>query len=278
MKLRANGIEIHYELVGSESAPMVTFSHSLLTNLAMWDPQIAALDNYRVLRFDTLGHGQSEATPGAYDFELLADDAQSLLNRLGIQKTHFVGLSMGGMIGQELVLKYPERIASLVLCDTRGHSPPQRSKARTERIATARRHGIEPMVERALEGWFSDVFRQRNLEIMDVVRQMIRSTSVDGLIGCTHAIDVQDHTPRLHEISVPTLIIVGEDDRGTPVSESRDMHERISGSELVVLPTARHLSNMERSQEFNQALLTFLGKIRSSYDRLNDHPGLSNGH
>ncbi len=258
MKLRANGIEIHYELAGPESAPVVSFSHSLLANLAMWDPQMEALDNYRVLRFDTRGHGQSEATPGAYDFELLADDAKALLDALGIQKTHFAGLSLGGMIGQALALKYPERIRSLILCDTRGHSPPERSKARAERIATAQKHGIEPLVQRALEGWFSVGFRQSNPEIMDAVRSMIRSTSVDGLIGCTHAIDNQNHTPRLQEITLPTLIIVGEDDRGTPVSESRDMHERIAGSEMVVFPTARHLSNMERAEEFNEALLTFL--------------------
>ena len=158
MRIRANGIEIHYELTGPESAPVVTLSHSLLANFAMWNPQMPALADYRVLRFDTRGHGQSEATPGAYDFELLADDTCALLDAVGIQRTHFVGLSMGGMIGQAVALKYPERIESLILCDTRSHSPPERSKSRAERIAVAQRHGVEPMVEAALEGWFSDGF------------------------------------------------------------------------------------------------------------------------
>ena len=261
MRIRANGIEIHYELTGLESAPVVTLSHSLLANFAMWNPQMPALADYRVLRFDTRGHGQSEATPGAYDFELLADDTCALLDAVGIQRTHFVGLSMGGMIGQAVALKYPERIESLILCDTRGHSPPERSKSRAERIAVAQRHGVEPMVEAALEGWFSDGFRQSNPEVMEAVRTMIRSTSVAGLVGCTHAIDTQIHTPRLHEVVAPTLVIVGEEDRSTPVSESRDLHERIAGSELVVLPEARHFSNMERVSEFNQALRSFLSNV-----------------
>ncbi|MCZ6772919.1 MAG: alpha/beta hydrolase [Proteobacteria bacterium] len=145
MKLLANGIEIHYELAGTESAPVVRFSHSLLANLAMWDPQMDSFDNYRVLRFDTRGHGQSEATPGAYDFELLADDAKALFDVPGIRKTHFAGLSMGGMIGQELALKYPERLESLIF--VRHARLPNRRRKET-RHGSADRSGNPPITIR----------------------------------------------------------------------------------------------------------------------------------
>lgn len=253
-------IDLSYDLSGPETGPQLTFSHSLFADRSMWDPQMEVLGDYRILRFDTRGHGGSASTPGEYDFEMLADDARRLLDRLEINKTHFVGLSMGGMIGQALAIYYPERIQSLVLCDTRGHTPEGRRAGRAERIATVQREGIEPTVERCITGWFSLRFAAENPGLMDQVRDMIRRTSVDGLIGCTHAIDIHNYSPRLHEIAAPTLIIVGEDDQGTPVSEAKAMHERIPGSELVVLPEARHLSNMERPREFNDALVSFLSR------------------
>ena len=254
---------ICFERCGPKGAPVVTFSHSLFADLSMWDPQMDAVGGYDVLRYDTRGHGGTPATAEAYDFEMLADDAVRLLDELGIARTHFVGLSMGGMIGQALAIHHPERVQSLVLCDTRGHTPEERKAGRAKRIAAARRDGIEPMVEGCIQGWFSERFASENAEMMDAVREMIRGTSVDGLIGCSHAINTQNHTPRLHEISVPTLIIVGEDDQGTPVSESEAMHACIPDSELVVLPEARHLSNMERPVEFNDALVAFLSRHTS---------------
>lgn len=262
MKIEANGVEINYELSGPESAPVVMLSHSLLANLSMWDPQMEALAGYRVLRYDTRGHGGSEAPPGEYTFELLAEDARALLGALGIETTHFVGLSMGGMIGMVLGIDYPEVLDSLVLCDTRGHSPEAREEQRAERMAAVKEHGIEPLVEGALSGWFSDGFRESHPEVMDAVRAMIRTASPTGLIGCSHAINVQNSTPRLSEITAPTLIVVGEEDIGTPVSESKAMQERIAGAKLVILPEARHLSNMERPAEFNEALAGFLGALR----------------
>jgi len=261
MLLRANGINIHYELTGPTDAPVITFSNSLLSNLSMWDPQMDALKDYRVLRYDQRGHGGTEGTEGEYDFDLLAEDAKELLLGLGIKRTHFVGLSMGGMTGQALTLNYPEMVASLTLCDTRSHTSVDRKPGRIKRIQTAETDGIEPMVEGCIKGWFSDGFNADNSELMDEVRSMVRGTSVPGLVGCTYALNSQNHTPRLHEIDCPTLIIVGEDDPSTPVSESKVMHERIDQSSLVVLPKARHLSNVEQAEIFNETLLGFLSSL-----------------
>ncbi len=261
MKIRANGVETHYELTGPKDAPVVTLSNSLMSNLSMWDRQMAALKGYRVLRYDTRGHGGSEAVAGAYSFGMLADDVCGLLDALEIETTHFVGLSMGGMTGQGLAIHHPDRLNSLALCDTRGHSPELRKGQRDARIQVIEEHGVEPLVESALERWFSDGFRAANPDIMDGIRAMIRSTSPEGVIGSSHALNAHNYTPRLHEISAPTVIIVGEDDQGTPVSESEAMHERIAGSTLHVLPVARHLSNIECADAFNTILIDFLESV-----------------
>ena len=222
---------------------------------------MAAVAGWRVLRYDSRGHGGSEGPPGAYSFEQLAEDVRALMDLVGIERAHFVGLSMGGMVGQALALDHPERVRSLVLCDTRGHTPESRKKPRAERIALAEREGVGPMVERALQGWFSDGFRKAHLEIMDDVRKMIRTTSKEGIIGCSHALNGHNFSPRLPEIRCSTLIVVGEDDPSTPVSEAQEMHGRIAGSKLVVLPRARHLSNMECAEAFNSALTAFLEDV-----------------
>jgi 3-oxoadipate enol-lactonase len=261
MKITANGINIHYILEGPEAGPVVTMSHSLATNLTMWDPQIPVLTSrYRVLRYDTRGHGSTDAPAGSYTLEMLAEDVRALLQALGIERTHFVGLSMGGMIGQTLALQTPHLLRSLVLCDTASRVPPEARPTWDERIRVAEAQGMEPHVAPTIERWFTAPFREQHPEVVEPVRTMIRSTPSRGYIGCCHAIAALDLTDRLKEIKVPTLIIVGEDDPGTPVAASHTIHEQIQGSELVILKSAAHLSNMEQPQAFNQALTAFLAK------------------
>src|SRR5713101_8471304 len=135
MKTTANGISVNYTLEGPANAPVVTMSHSLATDLSMWDPTVPVLTGkFRVLRYETRGHGKTEAPKGAYTLDQLADDALALLKSLGIQRTHWVGLSMGGMIGQTLALKAPEVFASLVLCDTSSRVPPEAKPLWDERV------------------------------------------------------------------------------------------------------------------------------------------------
>ncbi len=261
MDITANGIRMHYTLEGPEAAPVVTLSHSLATDLRMWDPQVPALTaHYRVLRYDTRGHGGTEAPQGPYTLEMLAEDVRALLRALGIERTHFMGLSMGGMIGQVLALESPQLLHSLVLCDTTSRVPPEARPTWDERTRTAETQGMEPLVQPTLERWFTPPFREQHPEVIEQVRAMIRSTPPRGYIGCCHAIAALDLTDRLHAITVPTLVIVGADDPGTPVAASQTIHERIKGSELVILPAAAHLSNMEQPQAFNEAVLAFLTK------------------
>jgi 3-oxoadipate enol-lactonase len=259
MRITANGISIQYTLNGPASAPVVTLSHSLATNLAMWEPQAAALAaRYRVLRYDTRGHGGTDAPAGPYSLDQLAEDAVALLRGLGIERTHFVGLSMGGMIGQMLALKQPTILRSLILCDTSSRIPAEARPVWDERIRVAAAEGMTSHVEPTISRWFTAPFLAQQLEVVEPVRAMIRGTKPQGYIGCCHAIKALDLTDRLTALSVPTLIIVGEDDPGTPVSAARAIHERIAGSELVVLKSASHLSNLEQADAFNRAMTAFL--------------------
>jgi 3-oxoadipate enol-lactonase len=261
MRITANGISIHYTLNGPTGAPVVTLSHSLATHLGMWEPQVAVLAaRYRVLRYDTRGHGETDAPAGAYSLDLLAEDAKVLLSALGIERTHFIGLSMGGMIGQLLALKHPEMLRSLILCDTSSRVPPEARPMWDDRIRIAESQGMEPHVEPTLGRWFTAPFLKEHPDAVDRVRTMIRGTKPQGYIGCGHAIKALDLTDQLQRISVPTLVIVGEDDPGTPVAAARTIHERVKGSELVILKSASHLSNIEQGEAFNAAVTAFLAK------------------
>jgi 3-oxoadipate enol-lactonase len=262
MKITANGISTSYSLEGPPGAPTVTLSHSLATDMGMWDPQVAALaTRYRVLRYETRGHGQTEAPAGPYTLEMLAADARSLLEGLGIARTHFVGLSMGGMIGQALALTAPHLLSSLVLCDTSSRIPSEAKPLWDQRIATAETKGMEPLVDSTLERWFTAGFRARRPDVVDRVRGMIRATPPRGYAGCCHAIAALDLTDRLGAITLPTLIIVGAEDPGTPPAMSETIQRQIRGSELVVLKSAAHLSNLEQPDEFNRALTEFLARV-----------------
>ena len=261
MKITANGISINYQVEGPASGPVVTLSHSLATNLSMWDPQARALaSRYRVVRYDTRGHGGTDAPAGAYALEQLAEDARALLRALGIARTHFIGLSMGGFIGQLLALTHPEMLQSLVLCDTTSRVPPEARPMWDERIRVAQTQGMEPHVEPTIGRWFTAPFMEQHAEVVNPVRAIIRGTHPQGYIGCCHAIAALDLTDRLGGIRIPTLVIVGEDDPATPVAASRTIHERIKGSELVILKSASHLSNLEQAEAFNRAVTTFLAR------------------
>jgi len=259
MKMDVNGITVHYEMNGPESAPVVTLSHSLATDLSMWDPQAAVLKPaYRVLRYDPRGHGGTNAPEGPYTLEQLAEDAKALLQALGIPKTHFMGISMGGMIGQILALKTPGMLRTLILCDTSSRIPEEAFPVWEERIAFAQEQGMDTLVGPTMERWFTASFRAKPIPVLEKVRAMIRTTPLEGYVGCSRAIMKLNLTERLSEIALPTLIVVGEEDPGTPVAASQAIHKQIKGSELVILKSAAHLSNIEQQDAFNTAALDFL--------------------
>ena len=258
MQTTVNGILMNYELTGKAGAPVVVLSHSLGSSLVMWEPQLPDLEpHFQVLRYDTRGHGGSEAAAGPYTFELLAEDVVGLLDGLGISKVHFVGLSMGGMIGQALGLVHPDRLLSLTLCDTAAANPPGSREIWQERIDLVRKEGLAPLLEPTLERWFTPEFVRQTPPILEKIRRQFLATSINGYVGCSQAIMELDYLEKLGKIQIPTLIVVGEDDPGTPVSAARAIQERIVGSKLVILPGARHLSSVEQAEAFNRAVLDF---------------------
>ncbi len=259
MRIKANGIWMNYELSGKREAPVVVLSHSLSCGLLMWNPQIDALNPYfQVLRYDTRGHGESNAPPGPYTLELLADDVIALIDALGVDRLHFVGLSMGGMIGQCLALNHRDRLKSLTLCDTASVIPSEAQPVWQERLDKARKKGMEALAEETLERWFTPAFLRQDPPMVKLIRKQILATPVAGYMGCAEAIRRLNYLDRISGIGIPTLIIVGEDDPGMPVSSAEAMYKQIAGSTLVVLPSARHLSNVEQAEMFNAALLEFL--------------------
>ena len=262
MRIKANNIQINYELSGKKNAPIVALSHSLASSLIMWNPQMDALNShFQVLRYDLRGHGHSDATPGPYTLELLAEDVMGLLDALDIDRVHFVGMSVGGMIGEGLALNYSHRLESLVLCDTAAIVPAEAQPIWEERLDKARKKGIESLVEETMERWFTPAFLKQNPPMTTLIRKQILATPLAGYLGCAEAIRRLNYLDRLSRIKLTTLIMVGEDDPGTPVSASQAIHERIPNSKLVILPSARHLSNVEQPEVFNAALLAFLRNL-----------------
>ena len=256
--IEANGITLHYRFDGPENGPVVVMSNSLSTTLAMWDWQLSALtDRYRVLRWDKRGHGRSSVTPPPYDLPTLVDDVRGLMLALNVERAHYVGLSTGGVIGQLLAVRHPGMIHSLVLCDTSSYVPPE---VWDSRIQNARENGMAAVAQVSLKRWFTDDFRERHPEEVDIFRRMIEATPVDGFVGCASALKQRMLTPLLHTITAPTLVIVGAQDTGTPVSHSEIIHKQIAGSELVVLEDAAHISNVAQPAAFNQVLRGFLDR------------------
>jgi 3-oxoadipate enol-lactonase len=260
MKIKTNGIETNYTIEGE--GPWLAMSHSLACNLSMWDDQVKLLARrFKVLRYDTRGHGASGSPKGPYTLDQLADDVKALFDGLGIQRAHWVGLSMGGMIGQTFALKYPGVFQSMVLADTTSRRPPNAEQMWSDRVKTAREKGMEGVREGTLARWFTDPYRESNKSVMDRIGRDICATPVEGFAGCCEAIAKVDVLDRLNEVDCPTLVIVGEQDHGTPVEAAKLIQQNIKGAELVVIPSAAHLSNVEQAEAFNKALTKF-------YDRL----------
>lgn len=263
MKAKVNGTEIHYAIEGE--GPWITLSHSLACDSSMWDPQIDMLKkNFKVLRFDTRGHGQSAAPDGEYTLDQMADDVHGLFGTLGITRTHWMGLSMGGMIGQAFALKYPGVFASMILADTTSRQPPNGAALWGERIQIAKTKGTGALVEGTLARWFTDAYRAANPQVMADIGKVISNTPAAGYAGCCAGISKINLTDRLKEIKCPTLILVGEQDLGTPVDAARLIQANLPGSELLVIPSAAHIANIEQAAVFNVAIRDFLTRVTAA--------------
>jgi 3-oxoadipate enol-lactonase len=250
-----DGGVLHYRIDGDPKAPPLVMSNSLGTALAMWDWQMPELEKrFRVIRYDQRGHGGSTATPGFYTMEGLGRDVLALLDALGIESTHYCGLSMGGMTGMWLGAKAPKRFKRMVLANTSARMAQDIWKSRIE---AALGPGMPSIVQSVVERWFTPEFRAKDPKAVDKVRAMILATPGPGYAGCCGAIRDMDHRGILREIPVPTLVIVGARDPATPPADGQLVHEGIRGSKLVTLDAA-HLSNIEQSAQFSRTLIDFL--------------------
>lgn len=263
----ANGVRHYYRLEGIEDRPVLVLSHSISTDHGMWQPQMPdLLRHFRVLRYDTRGHGASDSPPGDYSVEQLGRDALALIDHLGIRKFAWCGLSMGGVIGQWLALHAPDRLTHLVLANTSS-----RIGDRTlweARIKSVREGGMAGIVDLAMQRFFSAKTLQRPDPYASSVRSVLLATNPEGYLGCCAALRDFDGTQQIKQISVPTLVIAGDQDVSTPWERNGEvLANSISGAQAVRLPAA-HLSNIDQPHSFTAALLQFLlADPRSSTDR-----------
>ena len=246
---------LHYELEGPPDAPVVVFSNSLGTDLSMWNGQSDVLTNrFRVLRYDTRGHGQTSVTPGPYRLEQLARDVIALLDNLEVQRAHFCGLSMGGQTGLWLGIHQPERVDRLMVCNTGAKIGNAETWA--ARIDGVRRGGMKAVAAAVMERFLSPEFRARCPEITAALQQKIEGTSPEGYLACCEAIRDADVTADLGAIRSRTLVITGSKDPSTPPALGEFIRDHIAGAQYAELPSA-HLSNIEAPAEFNTELVRF---------------------
>jgi 3-oxoadipate enol-lactonase len=258
-----NSTAIYYRLDGTEKGKVVMLSHSLAADITMWESQIPALveAGYRVLRYDSRGQGISAVPPGPYSMEVLAEDAVGLMDVLDLEKVHFCGLSMGGMVGQMLGARHPERLTSLTLSSTAAILSPR--EIWDERIEIVRGSGMKSVVDATINRWFTKSGLDRLPTEIEKVRRVIMNTSVDGYCACCAAIRDMDLRDTLKTISTQVLVLVGEQDPGTPVSAAEYIHGLITSSELKIIPDAAHFVNVEQANAFNDALIKFITRIDS---------------
>lgn len=251
-----DGCRLAWQWDGPEGAPVLMLSNSLGTDLHMWDPQIAAwTEHFRVLRYDSRGHGQSDAPAGAYSMDRLGRDAVELLDSLGLEKVHFCGLSKGGMVGQWLATHAPERLDRLVLANTAAAMlPPSAWQARIEGVL---RDGMAPLAQASIARWFTPDFPAHSPEAIAPIHAMLTAADPQGYAGCCAAIRDMDQRPTACLNRTPTLVIAGEFDPATTVEQGRFLAEQAAQGTLVVVPGA-HLSNVECPQAFGQAVIDHL--------------------
>jgi 3-oxoadipate enol-lactonase len=247
---------IHYALEGPAAAPVLAFSNSLGANFSMWDLQAAEFRaSFRILRYDTRGHGKTSVTPGPYSADQLGKDLLALLDGLHLKQIHFCGLSMGGMIGMWLGIHAPERLDKLLLCNTSAKfGTPD---AWHSRIEAVRKGGMKTISSAVIERWLTPAFRSKDPAGAARIQQVLEGTDPEGYVACCVAIRDFDYRDRLKAIGVPTLVITGAHDPSTPPTDGHFLAQHIPRAKYAEL-NAAHLSNVEDRDGFNSEVRAFL--------------------
>jgi len=249
-------LHMYYELDGLANAPPLVLSNSLGTNLSLWDAQLPVFAaNFRVLRYDSRGHGQTSTTQDEYSVAMLGRDVLQLLDALNLERVNFCGLSIGGMTGMWLAVDAPQRLERLVLCNT----APKIGKPDTwnERIRAVREGGTKAVAQQVIERWFTPEFRRNHPDEVAKTRRMIESTSTNGYVGSCAAVRDFDFWEKVSAIRAQTLVLTGTHDLAAPPSEAQKLAKQIPGARYIELPAA-HISNVEAASRFTAEVSSFL--------------------
>lgn len=256
---------IYYDLTGPENAQVVCFTHSLASDGGMWSEQVPQLlsAGYRVLRLDMRGHGGSDPVAGDYTMEQLADDVAASLDFLGIARVQFIGLSIGGMLGQAFAIKYGQKLISAMFCDTSPQTPPGAQDAWAPRIAAVKNaNSLAPLADPTMQRWFTDAYKPRNPGRWKQIHATIGGTTPAGYLGCAAAILNFDFVAKLPSVKVPTLVVCGAQDEGTPPAGNKRIAELIPGGRYQEIANARHFPNVEQSEVFNRIMMDWVKQHR----------------
>lgn len=260
--LTVNGIALNYRIDGPDAAPWITFTTGITNDQSMWDPHVAALTKtHRLLRFDTRGHGDSQASPAPYSLDLLIGDIVGLWDALGIERSTLVGLGLGGVVSIGAALAHPGRLDGLVPVACRAEPTPEYRAIWPPMIEAAQAGGIAAIAETTVQRWFPDAFKQANPAILDRVRAMIRKTSLEGYLGCIAALLQMDYGARLGTIDLPVLFVSGALDRlGAPPALMQGLARAVPGARHVSLPDAGHICTLANPTAFDRTLIDFLNR------------------
>ncbi|GAA3755946.1 3-oxoadipate enol-lactonase [Spinactinospora alkalitolerans] len=246
-------VDVHYRIDGPDDAPAVVLSGSLGSTLEMWEPQAAALSgDFRVIRYDIRGHGSSPVPDGPYSMADLGSDVSRLLDRLGIARAHFAGLSIGGMTGMWLAAHAPDRVDRLALLCTSAQLGPPENWA--QRAAAVRAEGVGAVAAGVLERWFTPAFAEREPDTVERLTAMVAGTPAEGYAGCCAAIEHMDLRADLPGITASTLVVAGADDPSTPPDHAQRIAAGIPGARMRVVPGAAHLASWEQAGMINPLL------------------------
>lgn len=253
-------VQLHTRIDGPDSAPWIILSNSLGSNLSMWDPQIDLLTGtYRVLRYNTRGHGQSSVPDGPYTLDMLVGDVVGLMDHLHIETAAWMGLSMGAMTGMGLALDHGARFSRMVLADGRADAPEGFRTMWDQRTGMIRDGGTEAIADGTMESWLTEDFRQANPETVAKMRAMVVDTPDEGYIACALALKELDYLRRLGNVQTPCLYIGGDRDMGAAPETMQAMADATPGARYVSVPNAAHVANVNRPEAFNDAIRDFLG-------------------
>src|SRR6202789_1581959 len=252
----ADGCLLNVSVEGRDSGPTLMLSNSLGATMQMWEPQMAALKQlFRVIRYDRRGHGKSAVPAGPYSMERFGRDVLAILDDLNIEKVHWCGLSMGGMVGQWLRAHPPGRFHKIILCNTSCYYPDPTNWH--NRIKAVKEGGIASVADAVMSGWLTADFRAREPQIAADMKAMLISSPVQGYLACCEALSTLDQRTLLPKIKSPTLIIAGRNDMSTPVAAGEFMRSQIPGASMTILD-ASHISNIEQPHAFTDAVVGFL--------------------